>query len=758
PVVGAGVTRGRGRTVFVGHDPTTAKRIDGEISDWKGKSSRFAGTSVYSGGEYIYQDHLFDAFGAADEQSVATFEALEAAQAIDPNLDRPDGLYQFFWDLSAGAGPLQHGADLLELRVAADQERVRLLARTNLMSDKDRTAILVLADTAPGKRAREVPFSSGLVTERADVALLLSGGRVLAADLSSGKVTEPDGAEVATNPAGYTNAIEASLPAGLVSSGSQVRLAVATGTLDKKGDLAPPEGSEVAGSVANVAFRSREPVTASFDRHQAIALYETTIDPFFADVELDKLHSGYSERYEPGAGYHVRSFEAPEHVSEEAIGRSRNRDYGVYLPTGSQPSEALPLTTFLHGSSGWPGASNHLYAAILPGLTRDFGDLIGGIVLFPKDRQVPTKKASGFQDGNDVSSALWVSESLVELNAVWKDALATFDVDENRQYLTGYSMGGIATYLIPALMPDRFAAVHVTAGAIMDDRNYPSLNFPGQVMSPWPQFSALKVIENFLHVPVSVFAGATDEATPWLENVEPVRRYHEMGYRHRLYTFPGDHYHKGVMDEWAEPARYLAASRRRRTPARVVLVRDMKLERAVEIGNYKPKFAPQVDFSFDSSFWVGELTPSDAEKGRAVIDVRSFAISDVEHQEVLEAGGPIAPGQTGPYAMEGLAWDATGALVADVANGFTASLTGTKGVRLDLDRMALDIGRDVAGRVKSDHAVVLRLDGGWDAAPAVSVDDKTAHVSLAGGVLEIRLPAGRSIVTIRGSRGTSESG
>ncbi|MGH2694433.1 MAG: hypothetical protein ACRDJJ_06390, partial [Actinomycetota bacterium] len=33
PVVGAGVTRGRGRTVFVGHDPTTAKRIDGEISD-----------------------------------------------------------------------------------------------------------------------------------------------------------------------------------------------------------------------------------------------------------------------------------------------------------------------------------------------------------------------------------------------------------------------------------------------------------------------------------------------------------------------------------------------------------------------------------------------------------------------------------------------------------------------------------------------------------------------------------------------------
>ncbi len=739
PVLSGTVPRGEGRTVVVDPQLPTPKTVDGEISDWTGQASRYGGTSLYSHGEFIYQDHLLDAFGAAPFQNVALENAIECAEGDHPlGIDRARGLYGLVLDNSTGAAPLQFAADMLEVRVTADDAQVHLLVRTNLMSEKDRTAALVLADTDPGDEEREVPFKSGITSTRAEFALLLGSGQAKVADLKTGEATQLDPASVVTNHAGYANAIEASVPIELFggASRSSIDLAVATGTLGDDGDLAALPNLGGAARLANIAFR-REPVEPSFECLQGLALAGRTIDEFFTGVDLSNLRSGYSEGYEPGTGYHVRTFKAPEFVSEEYPGRGINREYGVYVPESANPSDALPITTFLHGSSGSTSAVNHIWTSTVPGITRDFGETLGGFVLFPKDRQIRSEKAV-FADGAVASSGFFFSESLVELETIWDDAIETFSVNEDRQLLTGYSMGGVSTYLLPALMPDRFAGAHVTAGMILDGKEYPSLSYGLNV--PWDHLDALKVFENYLHVPLSIFAGATDHFAPYEENIDPVLRLHELGYRYRFYTHPYDHVLPGVIDEWGEPVRYLSGVERDENPARVVHVRDMQLERAVEVGMYKEKDAnPAVDFSFDSSFWVSDLTPPDLREGHAVIDVRSLAISEPEYQVVPEAGGPASVGQTGPYVMEGLAWAETGP-GPQTKNGFSASVKGTESVRLALAWMNIDIGQNLTGEIIADNDFLLRLDGGWQRPPCVFLDGQRMKSHLTRGVLEVPIP------------------
>src|SRR5207245_11704113 len=128
----------------------------------------------------------------------------------------------------------------------------------------------LLADTTPGGSTRSVPFNSKLATDRAEVAILLAGNSGWVADLASGAISQLAPGSVATNSGGvgdYTNAIEAAIPRSLLEDGpAKLRLAVAAGLSDGAGsfrDLA------VAPNLANVAFRTNEPIRTWFDRQQA---------------------------------------------------------------------------------------------------------------------------------------------------------------------------------------------------------------------------------------------------------------------------------------------------------------------------------------------------------------------------------------------------------------------------------------------------------------------------------------------------------
>jgi hypothetical protein len=147
---------------------------------------------------------------------------------------------------------------------------------------------------------------------------------------------------------------------------------------------------------------------------------------------------------------------------------------------------------------------------------------------------------------------------------------------------------------------------------------------------------------------------------------------------------------------------------------------------------------------------MSELEPADPQAGVASFDGTSLARLGPRQLTVPEAGGPTGIGQTGPWVMTGLRWvnDPTGA-APQRSNGFDVTLTGASAVRLDLAGMGIDPARAIAGRVTADHALDLRLDGGWSTVPPVTVDGAPTSTTLdADGVLHVALPAGSHAVAV----------
>src|SRR3954469_16979785 len=244
PVLRTEVPAGSGRTVALAPRADGPRRVDGRAGDWGGATPGFGGAIAYSHGELVYQDHVFDAYGAdngQDAQRMAVEDPLEEAlpetYRIDPALQYvpqefgiPTGPFTF----DTHYGDLEHvdQADLDQLRLGTDRDgALWVLARTTTMADAaPATALLLLLDTTPGTATRTVPFGSALTTTRADVAVLLSGDRGWSADLATGAVRALPAGAVATDAAGYANTLEARVP-GLGAGGS-VGVAAATGLID----------------------------------------------------------------------------------------------------------------------------------------------------------------------------------------------------------------------------------------------------------------------------------------------------------------------------------------------------------------------------------------------------------------------------------------------------------------------------------------------------------------------------------------------
>src|SRR4051794_13486098 len=324
PVLRTEVPAGSGQTVALAPRTDGPRRVDGRAGHWGGATPGFGGALAYSRGELVYQDHIFDAYGAdngQDAQRMAVEDPLEQAvpetYRIDPALQYvpqefgiPTGPFTF----DTHYGDLEHvdQADLEQLRLGTDRDgALWVLARTTTMADSaPGTALLLLLDTTPGDVQRGVPFASGLTTRRADVALLLSGDRGRSADLATGAVRALPAGAVATDATGYANTLEARLPA----PGAQtIGVAAATGLVD--GDHLKALG--VGPNVANVAFRADEPSRDWWDKQQALALQRGTIDDFFTTASLARMRAGANDLYRPGPGYHDRIFTSSPLISAE---------------------------------------------------------------------------------------------------------------------------------------------------------------------------------------------------------------------------------------------------------------------------------------------------------------------------------------------------------------------------------------------------------------------------------------------------------
>jgi hypothetical protein len=745
-----------------------AHLADGNLADWVGTATAYGGTAAYSRGEYIYTDHLFDAYGADDGRDAQRDQVLDPLAQAAPSTYRAEPLFQANLPGEIGApnpGPLdvqehygdaphQNAADLRELRVAADPKALHVLARTTTMRSATDTALLLLVDPQKGGPPRPVPFNSG-ITSTAKTAVLLTGdGHSAAIDLATGTSTPLTGVAVA--PDGWTNAIEADLPRNVLGlkGDKNASLAAAAGSYDVPTHgfatlKSETTGAPLGANLANVAFRFDEPVRVWWDKAQAAALLAHNIDGFAATVDLGRLAAGASDIWSPKpGGYFDRIFSSDPAIATESGTDGLWQHYGVWVPSAYNPSHPAPALSWMH----WRGGKAHSAATEVPRVMRDFGEERDAFVFSPWGRG---------------DSTWYLGRGQADVREVWDDAMATFKVDADRVYVGGHSMGGWAAWLFSTTMPDRFAAAFpdegpVTQGAYTgadfsgcDNYTYQEYSFcfvqanNGNARQEW----TYKLLPNLRNVPVAVYQGVEDELVPVSGVVAQMNRVRDLGYRYRLYLFPAaEHYTHPVLDEWQEAARYLFSQKRDPNPAHVTYVRDMPFEHAVDNGpDLRPGRGAGLSFALDHAYWMSELTARDANAGQARFDGTSLAISDPAHLAVPDAGGPASPGQFLPYVMTGQQWiaDPT-ATAAPRSNRFTAALTGASAVRLDLARMRLDVAKALQGTVTTDGVLQLRLAGAWAVPPVVSLDGVPVGATLTGGVLTITVPPGTHTVSVGG--------
>lgn len=243
--------------------------------------------------------------------------------------------------------------------------------------------------------------------------------------------------------------------------------------------------------------------------------------------------------------------------------------YALYVPKTYDPKKAYPLLVSLHGAT-----SNHLLnrrrvfgLGNRPGES-DYEAIRNEDVAFPDvDFIVLTPYGRG-----EVAGYNGLAEQDV-LRAM-DDVQRAYNVDKERVYLTGLSMGGGGTWHLGLRYPDRFAAIvpvcavgdlslfPFTQGASATDRALFDLTGP------------TSIAENAANLQVFIFHGDQDPAVNVEHSRRMVARYREQGFfgkNVRYFELPGvNHFAWDFAYRDASLFRHLLPIRRNPLPDRVV--------------------------------------------------------------------------------------------------------------------------------------------------------------------------------------------
>ncbi|MBC7921955.1 MAG: phospholipase, partial [Ferruginibacter sp.] len=217
--------------------------------------------------------------------------------------------------------------------------------------------------------------------------------------------------------------------------------------------------------------------------------------------------------------------------------------YGLYLPKNFDPAKKYPLVIMLHGA----GSNHRLSLRRVFGKSNAPGETdVEATRYFPEWKEVDYLVASPYARG----TAGYQGIPEKDVYDVLADVKRRFNVDEDRTYLTGLSMGGGGTLWIGLSRPDIWAAI--------------------APVCPAPPNGTEALAPNALNFPVHFFQGEVDRVVPVAGTREWVRRLKELGTRVEYQEYPGvDHnswenaYRDGFIFGW------FGQFRRNRFPERV---------------------------------------------------------------------------------------------------------------------------------------------------------------------------------------------
>jgi hypothetical protein len=682
--------------------PADAPQLDNS-GPWKAAPILVSGASAYRGGEWLYQDFLYDDHGAAGT----------------PDSNAPVGPNAFLFAPAAGTytyptDPVyaDNAADLVELRVKPLATATAFRVTLNTLKDPSRAAFTIALGGTPGVQMAW-PHSAG-VSSPAALFLTWHGSTAELTDAATGlpKAPAPSVSVDMTR-----RQIEVDVPhAAWDPQTSTVRMTIGSGLWDPSANsyLVPAPGSATAttpggggpsqAAIVNVGPRYNEPypdvstppgytlADAAVDARaqarwwresqQANALATGDVSPFFADVDFAKLaagtddesgvpHSGPIDRilashHQFGQGFDPTKvcFDLASNFSAGAqcVGRlvGQLQSYALYIPNKPQPPGGWGMTLLLHSLS----ANYNQYSASRN--QSELGDRgPGSLVLTPGGRG-----PDGFYAG--------IAEA--DTFEAWADVARHYRLDPGWTTVSGYSMGGFGTYRLLARWPDLFS------------RGFSVVGIPG---ASDPQVPALR------NTPLLAWNDSGDELVPINESEAAEAHLAAAGLRFSEWLFPtADHLTLATNDEYGPGADFLGTYRVDRSPPHVTYV------------VYPAQDSAAADTVGDHAYWLSGISLRSAQAApTGTIDVRSegFGVGDPPVLGVQPGGGALTGGYHGPTPYVSRSQDWGPAPPAPVRDVLDITATNVSAVTVDPTRARVDCAAQL--NVHSDGPLLVTLDG-----------------------------------------------
>jgi dienelactone hydrolase len=729
----------------------TAHRADGDLSDWSGDPTMLSGETRVSKGELIYDDWLYDDYGADLDQAPndPAFRGYLAPTQGDYRYPTNDARYGY------------NAADLRELRLAADGYGLHVLVLLQTMKARDAAAFTLAIDSDRDRADTDQwPDGVGIDGPKADHFVTSWGSGGFVTDGLGHRIRIP---RQAVNLA--ENAIEVDVPWKDLPylRGRAARLYMVSGVADPQNKryllpvsgsataTNPGGGSQLGGYTAafDAAFDGHETFTRLLshwgEEVQSQDLAQRDVSGLVQRVDFGELETGVSDSYAPAPGrFYNRIFHSGQSYGEgialknnpsspggspEPEFLSPYQPYGLYIPSDYAPGTPAPL--LLNGHS--LDVNQNEYEAVSPNLYNQLGDDRSSFVITPLARGMDTWYiTSGFED---------VLEA-------WEDLRAHYSIDDERTSIGGYSMGGYMTYRMGLLMPDRFAA----AAAYVGPPAYQLWAPPAPPEPPGAYQVAGQtnnIITNALDLPYEINDGGADELVPAAGAQQQAQTFTDLGRTHDFYFYPtADHFALILGDEWSHTRDFLD-----RYPNRDLSPVEVAYRR------YPSMDLPQLGHHFDGAYWVDGMvlrSPTDSctagdsscQSSFGQVDATTYGLggnrtAPTNYQSVYP-GPPLPAAVTGTVRLP--------AAAIATQNGFEASFQNLKAAVFDTSRMGLDPSQALTASLKVSSgpgAFTLGLRGSFGAVTATLDGAPVTVTHTADGIeLALTLTTGSHQLTV----------
>ncbi len=531
------------------------------------------------------------------------------------------------------------------------------------------------------------------------------------------------------------NTLFAEIPNELLGAYGQVWHAVAAV------GLSAPSWLNGDGPISDLAY-VRDESTSNFQSNLQAAILSGEEDAQLAvaTIDLNSLASGVDNIAQPIAGIkNTFLYRSALDLGEGIrVGDSQNPALtfaGPYQPYAVWFPRSLPakpgLIMYLHGTyyshmSGPYGGTEIGIEDIPRWVTNiDFGIEGGSVPGYSMGMLAPNavmvtplgRSTGGPTDGAAVQDYLDVTS----------DVISRLNIDEDRVVLTGYSVGGVSTFRLSQLYPDRWAGAVAIAGSPTTSIFEVQESIAGTQTYP-------NALENLYSLPFRFMNSRLDEltstaATPYLDLA--VLQLQQLGYDFRHWQILRRE-HFSIPVSLVQCELELAIARGRvRDPARVVFSYEPLLDRIDDTIGLK--------MVRNSAYWVSNIQVRGEAYGRGdkgTVDITSLAFANRQPEtepvyglyENVSAGRDVCGPNPDANTLD--TWYEIGnkrvaGVPLAVSNGMEGSLTKVESVHLDLLGMRLSTNNPIKITISTDGDSVLHLAGHWPG--AVSIEPSTGE-------------------------------